>query len=488
MNKDSIEEKFNKMADENSGASDGNESRKRRARNRVIDYDEVALEAEKEQQNGDDNGIMTRLLEEMEKAMEPIERAPDSFEAIITYGHPPLDKLGKIANEMIKVQGKFNTQVNVMAGAMDKLQTGIQSLGIDKFGDATKKLLGGLVEGGAKGAKGLGRGVKSVWDSFFKSKANNTEDEKLLQEMQDKLPEMLFEMIKLVDTMAQTEHGIKDVMREAEKLGQARVESTREINIYLGAGKEVLRRYDKDYIPTAEKDFEESQDPEDEMILKDVIKRRDQFIARLNVLEASRLQSVNAAQQLKHMMDTMEDQRSKIQDILINGQNEWKAMLAEAGIAGSSLKAAQAIQKADQFGDKMHEQTLKFIEETHEMTQNAKGRGTVDPRKLIEAAGRLQKLIEKENDNNRRRLEQLEETSRNMRGAADKLLETVDQANNARLLEAVKEAKEEAADARAEAESKKAPSNDNAEGQQPEAAAKDAPPAGGRVRRGNPKL
>ena len=51
------------------------------------------------------------------------------------------------------------------------------------------------------------------------------------------------------------------------------------------------------------------------------------------VLEGSRAQSVIAAQQLMQMIETMEDQRKKIQDILRNGQNEWKAMLVAAGIA-----------------------------------------------------------------------------------------------------------------------------------------------------------
>lgn len=479
MNKaDSIEEKFNKMADEGgAGPSDAdNENRKRRARNRVVDYV--------------DADSVPGLKEDMERCMEPVDRAPDSFEAIITYGHPPLEQLGKIANDMIRVQGKFNDQVNVMAGAMQKLENGMNNMNMGQFAEATKNMLKGLAEGTTKGAKGLGKGISGFWKSLTGSNKKATEDEKLIQQMQDQLPQMLFEMIKLVDDIAKTEAGIKQVMMEAEKLGLARVEATREINVYLGASKEVLRRFNEEYIPDAEKNFEESQDPEDELYLKDVLKRKEQFIGRITVLEGSRLQSINAAQQLKHMMDVMEDQRAKIQDILFNGQNEWKAMLAEAGIAGSSLKAAQAIQKADQFGDKMHDETMKMIEEAHEMTQNSKSRGTIDPVKLIEASGRLQKLIEKENDNNRKRLEDLEATSRNLRGAADKLLESVDSANKQRLLEAVKDAKEDAAAAKAEVEDVKKPVNDNktpAE-QQPEATAKDAPAAEGRRVKRGPKL
>lgn len=448
MNKDqSIEAKFNKRADEAvPGESEADaDSRRKRARGKVVDY----VDADPD------------LKKEMEKVMDPIDRNPDSFEAIIGFGHPPLDRLGKIANDMIKIQGKFNEQVNVMAGALNQLEGGLKGLNLDKFGEATQKLLKGLAGGTVKGVKGVSKFFVDLKDSLTGAKAKRTEDEKLVKEMQDALPEMLFEMIKLVDNIAKTEIGIKEVMKEADKLGLARVEATREISVYLGASKEVLRRYNEEYIPDANKAFEESQDPEDELYLKDVMKRKEDFIDRITVLEGSRAASVIAAQQLRQMMETMEDQRKKIQDIMYNSQNEWKAMLAAAGIAGSSLKAAQTIKKADDFGDKMHDQTMKMIEEAHTLTQSAKARGTIDPQKLIEASDRLQKLIERENDEREKRLRQLEATATQLRGATDKLIEAADSSNKARMIEAVKTAEEESKKGQQELEAKKAASNDN---------------------------
>lgn len=467
MNKQGLEQAFNRMGDEVEGGAPSAEDaaaerRRNRAKGKVIEYADA-----------DDD-----MRKEMDKLMEAIDRAPDSFEAIITYGHPPLDRLGKIANDMIKVQGKFNDQVNVMAGALGQLENGLKGLNLDKFGEATQKLLKSLAGGTVKGAKGITKAAKNIWDSLSGAKAKRGEDEKLVQEMQDALPDMLFEMLKLVDNIAKTEQGIKEVMKETEKLGIARIEATREIALYLGAGKEVLRRYNEEYIKEANEAFEASGDPEDEMYLKDVMKRKEDFIDRLTVLEGSRAASVIAAQQLRQMMETMEDQRKKIQDIMFNSQNEWKAMLAAAGIAGSSLKAAQTIQKADEFGDKMHDQTMKMIEEAHAMTQQQKARGTIDPQKLIEASDRLQKLIERENDDREKRLRQLEATAQQLRGATDKLIEAADSSNKARMLEAVKDAEEEAAGATA--------ANDNKDAVQP-AAKEEGPTAPRRARGSDPR-
>src|SRR3990172_6801236 len=213
--------------DETTGANKENEeaakeSRVKRARGKVVDY-------------ADADDTLKAL---MEKIMDPIDKAPDSFEAIITYGHPPLRKLGDIANEMIKVQGKFNEQVNVMAGAMDKLQSGLSGMNLEKLGENTRALLKSLGEVGVKGAKGGASLIKNFFNAITgKSKKKSTEEEKMIKEMQEALPEMLGEMLKLVNNIEETDKGIVQVMKEAEKLGMARVECTREISVYLGASK-----------------------------------------------------------------------------------------------------------------------------------------------------------------------------------------------------------------------------------------------------------
>jgi hypothetical protein len=79
-------------------------------------------------------------------------------------------------------------------------------------------------------------------------------------------------------------------------------------------------------------------------------------------------------------------------------QQELKRLAAAAGIAGSSLKIAQTIKNADDFGDKMHEQTLKMIEEAHAMAQGAAPKGGIDPAKLEAANERLKALIAQEKE------------------------------------------------------------------------------------------
>lgn len=418
MTNEPLNNQYNDAA--SGGAADnaeGAKPRRRQPRGKVVDFADA------------DDSVRAA----MEKLMEPIAATPDDFEVMISYGNAPLDKLGKIADQMLKIQQQFESQVNVLGTALDKLQTGMKEMNFHTMGGRAREALENLARGAGKGAKGLGRLVGGMWEAASGAKAKRSEDEKVVREMQDALPEMMREMSKLVEDIKGTERGIKVVMIEANKLGAARADATRELALYIGTGKEILRRYNEEYIPEAQELFEESGDPEDEVYLRNVVKRSEGFIDRMTVLEGGRAASVIAMKQLDQILDTLEDQRTKVQDIVRNSQNEWKAMLTAAGIAGSTLKNAQNIKKADDFGDKLHEQTMNMIEQAHTLTQSSRARGTIDPQKLIEASSRLTAMIESEAENRRNRLAVLEQTQTQLRTAADALLEAAEATDRARL-------------------------------------------------------
>ncbi|MEZ0262082.1 MAG: hypothetical protein ACAH80_13825 [Alphaproteobacteria bacterium] len=125
--------------------------------------------------------------------------------------------------------------------------------------------------------------------------------------------------------------------------------------------------------------------------------------------------------------DQLDDIASGKSTMTPQEQQELKAMIAAAGIAGSSLKAAQIIRKADDLADRMHEDTMKMIEKAHEQSLKNPRPPTVDPQKLIEASERLQKLIEKENDERDKRMKELEETSKKLKASSEELLKTAEQ-------------------------------------------------------------
>jgi len=106
-------------------------------------------------------------------------------------------------------------------------------------------------------------------------------------------------------------------------------------------------------------------------------------------------------------------------------ESEWRAMIAAAGISGSSLKAAQVIKDAGKLPDNMHEETLKMIERAHKkLPKNP--RPSIDTQKLIDASERLQKMIERENEEREKRLKQLAEASDKLKAGVDSLINGIE--------------------------------------------------------------
>lgn len=65
--------------------------------------------------------------------------------------------------------------------------------------------------------------------------------------------------------------------REEQTLRAAFAEAAEGVRMVLGAGREGLRRYNEEYIPEAERSFDMSRDPEDELFLKDALRRKEEL-------------------------------------------------------------------------------------------------------------------------------------------------------------------------------------------------------------------
>jgi hypothetical protein len=127
---------------------------------------------------------------------------------------------------------------------------------------------------------------------------------------QERLDAVLNEMQQISARNPLNPQALRQTMTDAEQLGLCRLDTTRELSMLLGATKEVLRRYNEEYIPQAHKDFSMGNDPEDELYLQDVMRRKEDFMTRTTELERSRVVCVNAGISLRNRMEEWEATRS----------------------------------------------------------------------------------------------------------------------------------------------------------------------------------
>jgi hypothetical protein len=417
----------------NGGANDNAANRKKRNSAALIKYADI------ETVFADNKAAGAELKEKMEKVMDPIDRTPESFEVIIAYGVAPIEQLGKIAKESLRIQSQFSDQVKVMNIAMNDIDKVFSMDKMTEFGGLIKKGLKSVGEAGAKAGKGLFNGVSKLVKAISGADRKKTEEDKQIDEMLASLPQMYNEMTKMSKNLKAAEAGIGAVIKEAEKLGMARVEMVKELNVYLGAASEVERRYDEVYIPEAQEAFKASGDEEDRIVLDNIIKGRDNFRDQVNILISSRAQGVAAAQQLRMLMDELEKQKKIIQQFSTIRENEWVALLVNAGVAGSSLMVAQMNKKADQVGDNMLDMTNNMTETSHKLILASQGRGTVDPKKLLETLDKMQKMVEQEQAAKEKRYLEQKTSGDQILAKTQNLIDSVEKARSSRVIEAVKE-------------------------------------------------
>lgn len=472
MNKDNSFEKAFTSAANDSTSGDG---RAKRVSGKIIYFADIEKEFSDNPEAGEE------LRDKMEDVMRAIDHDPTSFDAIIAFGASPIADLGKVAKEVLNIQSKFDEQVKVMDIATDSMNRGIAEMGLDKLVSGVKKIGTGLGTAAVATGSGLSNLTKKVWGAITGGTKKRTEEEEQIHQMLKSLPDMYMQMQALALDMREAETGVKGVMQAADKLGKARLASVRELNVYLGACPEIERRYDEIYIKQAQEEFERSKDPEDELYLTSVIKGKENFQRQYHLLELSRGQGLGSGQQLHMLIEQMETQRRIIQQSRTFRENEWLALLSGAGFAGSSLKLAELIKKNDEAGDQMHRLTMDMMEKAHDMTLNSEGRGTIDPQLLIDSLQKMQKMVEKENEKREQRSRELDAVRRQVRAESDKLIDAVETAKQARILDAAperapeeiepEEVQEEAQQATEQAEKPAVAINDNAPAAAPQASA-----------------
>lgn len=74
------------------------------------------------------------------------------------------------------------------------------------------------------------------------------------------------------------------------ELGALRAQTSANIDMYIGAASEVLRRYDEVYIPAAQALFDNNKTPDNADDLRIQQQRRDDFINRIAILQGTSIQ------------------------------------------------------------------------------------------------------------------------------------------------------------------------------------------------------
>lgn len=356
----------------------------------------------------DDNikGLMDELIAD-------IADDPTNIDLVIEYGIEPMEELGKVADELIRVQQQWHSASSALSTPLSRITQQMKDV---DFGSMKEKLAA-LAESTANKGKGM-----FDWLTSIGKKKKKGQEEEIQNEIEDKLPMLVMEMNQLVTDLEQANDDMDRVAETVNDLGKARMKAVRELAYYINAGDELQRRYNEEWIPQAQQDLEESGDIEDEEYLQNLMSARDMLAQQNMNLVASRAGGIQAGASLRTMITSIASGRQKIHHIMTHGVSEWKGMLAQAGITATHLKISRKIKEADQFGDDLHDENIKMLEDSQGMLHESLRRGAVDPKKIIEGMQQVTNLLEKSREEQDQHMKLLESQKAAMEAASDDLV------------------------------------------------------------------
>lgn len=210
-----------------------------------------------------------------------------------------------------------------------------------------------------------------------------------LEKLEEDLRDSVVETAKIVDQLSTFQGKLPEMQTDIQRLARVRIEAHGELGVYVGAGREILRRLDCDTIPEAATRFTVhggQQDQEDVRVLQLSRRLLDQ---RVTDLTSTMTLGINAAVTLADMRDILGTMSLKASSHLSTSVPLWSMQIAEGGIVLGAFKGMKALNAADQHGDKMVDGFGQLHLGLRDMAKASAGRGIYDPEKIITATGKL---------------------------------------------------------------------------------------------------
>jgi hypothetical protein len=260
---------------------------------------------------------------EMEKMLEPIDRRPDNVVLISGFGQPGLAEFDEIAADMFRIQSDLDTHAKAMISALSALETCIDSFDVLAF--QVRKL------------------YKRAASGKF-----SAEDAASADDLRQRLAEAKTTFADHYAILARADIGLQEAGEKAEVIDGKRLMAMIDLDIYLAAAPEVLRRYDENYIPVAHRELCTAMErdglvPGDDRYLKDLFQRRQDFLDRIAVLEGTHRAEALAGQQLARLDASIDEVREQMGTILNHEQAERRQRMAEILIVLDALPPLQRL-------------------------------------------------------------------------------------------------------------------------------------------------
>jgi hypothetical protein len=221
--------------------------------------------------------------------------------------------------------------------------------------------------------------IKKIWYMFTGRKNNVTIDN-----VRHQIDKSLLQLADVVSDLEESKAKIPGVVTDLNTLETNRLQAYSDYGIYLGAALEKYKRVKEEDLPKLEKEAGNSGSPLQQVELRNLRLAATVLNTKLTDMDSFHKSSLVQLKTIDDMQEALVMSQLKIDSHLTISQGQWTAILAEAAVTAQISEIAETVKAADDFGDKIFEQSQKLSDMTKAMSRAAFGHGTLDPVKVIQ--------------------------------------------------------------------------------------------------------
>ncbi len=179
-----------------------------------------------------------------------------------------------------------------------------------------------------------------------------------------------------------------------DRLYDANLDYFHDLELYIAAGEERLRRLDEEEIPALQKAAEETDDVAKAQELRDLRARRDDLERRVHDLRLTRQITMQGLPSIRLLQENDKSLVTKINSTLTNTIPLWRQQMAQAITIYRSGAAAESVKEAADFTNELLEKNAENLKMANKSVREQIERGIVDIETVKKANDTLIATIE----------------------------------------------------------------------------------------------
>ena len=268
--------------------------------------------------------------------------------SIIFFGAKAQQQLTTISDQML--EGVRNKDVGPAGSALNEMVVTLRGFDVDELNPNRKQGFFSKLFGGAKPIVAFLAEYEEVRNHI----------DKISDELEHHKTNLLTDITKL------------------NRLYDATLEYFHDLEFYIGAGEEKLRRLDQEIIPALEQEVSETEEMIKAQQLRDLRANRDDLERRVHDLKLTRQVTLQGLPSIRLVQENDKGLVNKINSTMVNTIPLWRQQLAQGVTIYRSSKAAETVKAASDLTNELLMANAENLKQATTQVRKQMERGVFD--------------------------------------------------------------------------------------------------------------